>query len=60
MLIELLKGLPDAIGSITREAVQGVPKLAVKTLKGMWDGAKGSFSDFIKSMEKAGYIQRYE
>lgn len=60
MLLELLKGLPDAIGSITSTAVQGVPKLAVKTLKGMWDGAKGSFSDFIKSMEKAGYIQRYE
>lgn len=60
MMTELIKGIPDAIGSITSEAVQGVPKLAVKTLKGMWDGAKGSFSDFIKAMEKRGYIQRYE
>lgn len=60
MLTELIKGIPDAIASITSEAVQGVPKLAVKTLKGMWDGAKGSFSDFIKAMEKRGYIQRYE
>lgn len=60
MMTELIKGIPDAIGSITSEAVQGVPKLAVKTLKGLWDGAKGSFSDFIKAMEKRGYIQRYE
>lgn len=60
MMTELIKGIPDAIGSITSEAVQGVPKLAVKTLKGMWDGAKGSFSDFIKAMEQRGYIQRYE
>lgn len=60
MMTELIKGIPDAIGSITSEAVQGVPKLAVKTLKGMWDGAKGNFSDFIKAMEKRGYIQRYE
>lgn len=60
ILLELIKGIPDAIGSITSEAVQGVPKLAVKTLKGMWDGAKGSFSDFIKAMEERGYIQRYE
>ena len=60
MMTELIKGIPDAIGSITSDAVQGVPKLAVKTLKGMWDGARGSFSDFIKAMEKRGYIQRYE
>lgn len=60
VFVELVKGIPDAIGSITSETVQAVPKLAVKTIKGMWDGAKGNFSDFIKSMEKAGYIERYE
>lgn len=60
ILLELIKGIPDAVGSIASEAVQGVPKLAVKTLKGAWDGAKGSFGDFIRSLEKAGYIQRYE
>lgn len=60
ILLELVKGIPDAVGSITSEAVQAVPKLAVKTLKGLWDGAKGNFSDFIKAMEKRGYIQRYE
>lgn len=60
ILLELIKGIPDAVGSITSDAVQGVPKLAVKTLKGIWDGAKGSFSDFIKAMEKRGYIERYD
>lgn len=60
ILLELIKGIPDAVGSITADAVQGVPKLAVKTLKGIWDGVNGNFGDFIKAMEKRGYIERYE
>lgn len=60
LLLELVKGIPDAVGSITSEVVQSVPKVAVSTVKGIWDGAKGSFSSFIKAMEKRGYIQTYE
>lgn len=60
ILLELIKGIPDALGSLSSDAVQFVPRLAVKTIKGAWDGAKGSFGDFIKSLEKAGYIQRFE
>ena len=60
ILLELVKGIPDAVGSITSKVVQATPKLALKTVQGLWDGAKGNFSDFIKAMEKRGYIQRYE
>lgn len=60
MLVELISGLPDAIADIGYSAIRSAPSLATKGLKKAWDAAKGNFGDFIRSLEKDGYIQRYD
>lgn len=60
MLVELISGLPDAISEIGYSVFRSAPSLVVKSLKSAWDAAKGNFGDFIRSLEKNGYIQRYE
>lgn len=60
MLVELISGIPDAIAEIGASAIRTAPSLALKPLKKAWDAAKGNFGDFIRSLEKNGYIQRYE
>lgn len=60
MLVELISGIPDAIADIGASAIRSAPSLAVKPLKEAWEAAKGNFGDFIRSLEKNGYIQRYE
>ena len=60
MLVELISGLPDAIADIGATAIRTAPSLALKPLKKAWEAAKGNFGDFIRSLEKNGYIQRYE
>lgn len=60
MLVELISGLPDAIADIGTSAIRSAPSLALKPLKKAWEAAKGDFGDFIRSLEKNGYIQRYE
>ena len=60
MFLDLISGLPDAIADIGASAIRTAPSLALKPLKKAWEAAKGNFGDFIRSLEKNGYIQRYE
>lgn len=60
MLVELISGIPDAIAEIGASAIRTAPSLAIKPLQKAWEAAKGNFGDFIRSLEKNGYIQRYE
>lgn len=60
MLVELISGIPDAIADIGASAIRTAPSLALKPLKKAWEAAKGNFGDFIRSLEKNGYLDRYE
>ena len=60
MLVELISGIPDAIADIGASAIRSAPSLVLKPLKQAWEASKGNFSDFIRHLEKNGYIQRYE
>lgn len=60
MLVELISGLPDAISDIGSSVFRSAPSLVTKSFKTAWDAAKGNFGDFIRYLEKNGYIQRYE
>lgn len=60
MLVELISGIPDAVADIGSSVIRTAPSLALKPLQKAWEAAKGNFGDFIRSLEKNGYIQRYE
>lgn len=60
MLVELISGIPDAIADIGASAIRTAPSLAIKPFKKAWEAAKGNFGDFIRSLEKNGYLDRYE
>lgn len=60
MLVELISGLPDAIADIGYSTIRSAPSLVTKFLKKAWDAAKGNFGDFIRSLEKNGYLERSE
>lgn len=60
MLVELISGLPDAIADIGYSTIRAAPSLGKKVIKKAWDAAKGNFGDFIRSLEKNGYLERYE
>lgn len=60
VLVELISGLPDALADVGYSVVRSAPSLGKKIIKKAWDAAKGNFGDFIRSLEKDGYLQRYE
>ena len=60
MLVELISGLPDAIADIGYSTIRSAPSLGKKVIKKAWDAAKGNFGDFIRSLEKNGYLERYD
>lgn len=60
MLVELISGLPDALADVGASAIRAAPQLGTKIIKKAWDAAKGSFSDFIRSLEENGFLTRYE
>lgn len=60
MIVELISGLPDALADIGYSAIRSAPSLGTKIIKKAWDAAKGNFGDFIRSLEKNGYLDRYE
>lgn len=60
MLVEFISGLPDALADVGYSAIRSAPSLGTKIIKKAWDAAKGNFGDFIRSLEKNGYLDRYE
>lgn len=60
MLVELISGLPDAIADIGYSTIRAAPSLGKKVIKKAWDAAKGNFGTFIRSLEKNGYLERYD
>lgn len=60
IFVELIRGLPDALADVGYSAIRSAPSLATKVIRKAWDAAKGNFATFIKSLEKNGYLERYD